>query len=217
MAKPFEAIIRLQMARFSPQEARKRHIAIARAGLADFMGRQPVRPMVRIETDNRPATSEGQVKPFGLIVYRFDRMREVASFALREAEEYSPVRSGRYKRSWFLMHGTQKIGLDEIPASATIILTNDQPYSRKINVGAKGFEEYMVPSGIVERVRQKVRQRYGSVVTASVQFIQFPGGGHVLTKSLRSKRSNGRRGGFRSDSMKGMAITYPALVLTPRV
>ena len=204
-------MIRLQMARFSPQEARKRHIAIA------FMGRQPVRPMVRIETDNRPVTSEEQVKPFGLIVYRFDRMMEVASFALREAEEASPVRSGRYKRSWFLMLGTQEIGLDKIPAKATIILTNDQPYSRKINVGAKGFEKYMVPSGIVERVRQKVRQRYGSVVTASVQYIQFPGGGHVLTKSLRSKRSNGRRGGFRSDSMKSMAITYPALVLTPRV
>lgn len=204
------------MAKYSPQEARKRHISIARAGLADFMGRQQTRPMVRIEVDNRPATSEEQVKPFGLIVYRFDRMREVASFALREAEEASPVLSGRYKQSWFLMLGTQEIGLNQIPASATIILTNDQPYSRKINVGAKGFEKYMIPAGVVERVRQKVRQRYGSVVTAKVEYLQFPGGGHVLKNSLRSKRSNGRRGKVRGDAMKGMQITYPSLVLTPK-
>lgn len=204
------------MARFSPQQARNRHIAIARAGLAEFMGRQQTRPMVRIEVDNRPATSEEQVKPFGLIVYRFDRMREVASFALREAEEASPVLSGRYKRSWFLMLGSHEIGLDEIPARATIILTNDQPYSRKINVGAKGYEKYRIPSGIVERVRQEVLRRYGSVVSAEVQFIQFPGGGHVLEKSLRRKRSHGRRGSFRADSMAGMQITYPSLVLTPK-
>ena len=126
------------MARFSPQEAKRRHIAIARAGLADFMGRQPVRPMVRIETDNRPATSEEQVKPFGLIVYRFDRMREVASFALREAEEASPVLSGRYKRSWFLMHGTQEIGLDEIPASATIILRTINPIRARSTSAPRG-------------------------------------------------------------------------------
>lgn len=215
MAKGFETVIRLKMAQYGPEEARKRHIAMARQGLAEFMAQQPTRPMVRIEVDNRQATTEDAVRPFGLIVYRFSRMREIVSFALREAEEESPNRSGRYKRSWFPMHGGREIGLDEIPPGAAIMVTNDQPYSRKINVGAKGYEKYKVPSGVVERVRQKVLQRYRGIVSAEIQYITI-GGGYVLRRDLGQLRQNGRRGTTRRDSRTGSALTYPTLVLTPR-
>jgi hypothetical protein len=194
VAKPFDSIIRLQMARFSPQEARKRHIAIARAGLADFMGRQPVRPMVRIETDNRPATSEEQVKPFGLIVYRFDRMREVVEFATSEARRISPVDTGRYQAAWFAMVGNAEVAAEAIPQGATVTITNDQPYAWKIHAGTKGFEKY-VPPGIVEKVRQLVLRKYRPIVTAQVTYIPLIGDGKARRRPIR----------------------YPALVITPRL
>lgn len=160
--------------------------------------------MVTIETDGHPSASEESVRPFGVITYQFNRMREVLSFALREAENESPVRSGRYYRSWFFMAQGAEIGLDEVPAGVAITLTNDQPYARKIHVGAKGFERYANP-GIVEKVRQAVMRRYGAVVSAEVTFINLAGA-HTL------QRSSGRR----KSRQKGAALTYPALILTPK-
>lgn len=202
MASAFETVIRLQLQKYSPAAAKAHHIATARAGLAAFMATQTARPMVSIETDGHSASSEEQVKPFGVITYRFSRLREIASFALREAERLSPVRSGKYKRSWFVMMNGAEVGLDQIPASGEIILTNDQPYSRKINVGAKGFTAY-APPGIVEKVRQLVLKRYRLIVSAEIQFITLSGG-HVL------KRNSGRR------RSAGKQLTYPSLVLTSK-
>lgn len=200
----FESVIRLQLERYGPEEARRRHIAVARSRLADFLAQQTTRPMVSIETDGHPAASEEAVKPFGVIVYRFNRMREIVRFALGEAERLSPVRSGRYKRSWFVMAANARIGLDAIPPGVPITLTNDQPYARKINVGAKGFERY-VPPGIVEKVRQLVLKRYKLIVDAEIDFLQLAGG-YTLRQS--SGRGKARR--------RGAALTYPALILTPK-
>ena len=193
MAKAFETVIRLQMARFSPAEVRKRHIAIARAGKAEFMTRQGNKPRVRLEVDHRPAQSEEQVKPFGLIVYRFDRMPEVAAFAISEAQRISPVDSGRYRASWFPMVGNQEIDVGSIPVGAVVTITNDQPYAWKIHAGTKGFEKY-VPPGIVEKLRQIVLQKYRPIVSAQVTYITIAGAGKARRRPTR----------------------YPAMVITPR-
>lgn len=203
MASAFESVILLQMSRYSPAAAKQRHIQIARDGLAEFMARQLVRPMVTIETDGNRATSEEQVKPFGIITYRFSRLREVVSYALHEAERLSPVKSGRYRRSWVVLAGNEEIGMDAIPNDVPVTLTNFQPYSRKINVGAKGFERY-VPPGIVEKVRQLVLKRYRPVVDADIRYLTLANG-HVL-----------KRQGKRRSQKPGAAVTYPSLILTPK-
>lgn len=203
MASAFESVILLQMAKYSPAEAKRKHIQIAREGLAAFMARQSVRPMVTIETDGHVSGSEDAVRPFGVITYRFHRIREVISYAKTEAERLSPVRSGRYRRSWVVLTAGQEIGMDQIPNDAPVTLTNFQPYSRKINVGAKGFERY-VPPGIVEKVRQLVLKRYRPVVDAQIQYLNLANG-HVL-----------KRQGKRRSQKPGTAITYPSLVITPK-
>jgi hypothetical protein len=193
VAKSFETVIRLQMARFSPAEVRKRHIAIARAGKVEFMARQENKPQVRLEVDHRPATSEEQVKPFGLIVYRFDRMREVVEFALFEARRISPVDIGRYQAAWFAMVSNTEIAAEAIPQGVPVTITNDQPYAWKIHAGTKGFEKY-VPPGIVEKMRQLVLRKYRPIVTAQVTYITLTGAGKARRRPIR----------------------YPALVITPR-
>jgi hypothetical protein len=208
MAQAFEQVINLQLAQFSPEEAKRRHIAIARSGLATYLAGHPPRPGVMIEVDGHAATSEESVKPFGVIVYRFQRMREIALFALNAARTLSPVLRGRYKASWFALVNNRETAPEAIGAADTVIITNDQPYARKIQVGARGFEKY-VPPGIVEKVRQLVIRKYGAIVDVALEFITLVGG-YVLRATAKGSR------GRRKDSQAGAAMKYPALVLTPK-
>lgn len=213
-ARAFETIIRLRLQQFSPEEAKKRHIAIARAGLAQFTARQSAPPDVALFVDGHSAATEEEVIPFGVIVYRFSRMKEIVAFALAEARRLSPVLTGRYRDSWFAMVNNKETALDDIPPNAVVTVANDQPYSRKINTGAKGFEKY-VPPGVAEKMRQSVLAKYRNTVTANVQYITFEDG-YVLRHHLR-KVVNGRRyGGPRSDALAGSQITYPAVVFSPK-
>lgn len=203
MASQFERTIRLAIDRnVSPEAAKAFLIKRARAGLAEFMARQSVRPMVSIEVDGRDALSETEVKPFGVITYRFSRMREVVSFALRELERMSPIGRGTYRRSWIVIVGVEQVGLDQIDArlarmkrGGTVTIVNTVPYARKIHVGAKGFVAYANP-GIVEKARQLVLRRYKNAVPAHVRFINLSNG-YILQKGRKA----------------GQAISYPALVL----
>lgn len=224
MASAFEQVIRLQLAKYSPEEAKRRHIAAARAGLAGFLAGQESRPGVAIETDGRPAASEDQVKPFGVITYRFIRMREIAGFALAQARELSPVRSGAYRKAWFLTIDNQAVAPGAIPqGAAEVLLVNDRPYARKIHVGAHGFEKY-VPPGIVEKVRQLVLKRYRLIVKANIEFVTLQGGYELRgRRGRRAAAANRMSSAFRAgraalaarkDTAAGQAMTYPALRLT---
>lgn len=197
----FEQVIELQLQRFSPEAARLRHIEIARQTLAAFLSRQGIRPAVSIETDGRPAVSELSVKPYGVITYRFGRMREIAAFALAEAERLSPLRSGAYRDAWFAMVGKAEVALADIPAGAIVMITNDEPYHRKIHVGARGFQRYANP-GIVEKLRQLVLKKYRPVVDAQIRFVTLAGG-YRLRRPARGQPA-------------GREMQYPALVLTPK-
>jgi hypothetical protein len=209
----FETVIRLQLDKFSPEVARKKHIEIARKGLAAFMGAQQVKPTVAIETDGHPSASEEAVKPFGIIVYRFTRMREIAQFALDQAIAQSPERSGFYKYSWFAMIDGREVVPGAIPQSTrSITLTNDAPYARKINV--RGARLLNVPPGIVERVRQLVLRRYGALVTVNLEYITLAGG-YVLQKNGARASKSGRRSA-RKDVRKGASLTYPALTIASK-
>lgn len=151
--------------------------------------------------NGREGASEDEVKAPGPILYVFSYQSEVATFAVKWAQENSPVRSGRYRKSWFvLVNGRKTVDPSKIQEGVPFIVTNDQPYARKIHVGHMKMK---VPPGIVERLRQAIRQRFGNTVTAEVKFITLAGG-------YRLKRGTGKKGSRGGDQM-----TYPAVVVTP--
>ncbi len=214
MARAFEAVIRLQLEKYGPEAAKRHHIAIARKGLSDFLARQNPRPGYEIETDGRPATNEEGVRPFGVITYRFRRMREIAEFCLSEAIRLSPEKSGRYKRSWFAMVDGAATEAGQVPPDATQVhVTNDQPHSRKINVGAKGFEKY-APPGIVEKVRQAAIKKFGTIATIEVDHLKLEGGYRLRKQGIR-RRKNGTLYA-RPDMKAGTGLTYPAVSIRPK-
>jgi hypothetical protein len=223
MPSAFETVIRLQLEQYGPEEAKRRHIAAARAGIAAYLGTQTPRPAVRLEVDGHPATNEDQVKPFGVITYRFLRMHEVIPFALAKARELSPVGTktdgrpghpGLYRESWFILVDGRRVEPSAVAPHDEVIITNSQPYSRKINTGAKGFARY-APPGVVEKVRQMVLAKYGAVVDAQIVFLNLTDA-YLLRHDLRHIYKGRRYGGARNDARAGMPITYPGLKLTPK-
>lgn len=204
------------MQRYSPEEARRRHIEIARKGLRDFLARQAEKPVVQIEVDGHASSTESNVKPFGIIVYRFVRREIILRAALAEVRRLSPVRSGRYRDSWFFTVGGAEVDINHAPDGANeFLLLSDAPYSRKINVGAKGFEAY-APPGIVEKAKEIIKRRYGAHVEMKVVFVTLRGGHTLRNDQYRKDRRGRRMSSPRRDARAGMQITYPALQIVFR-
>ncbi len=154
----------------------------------------------RTFVDGRESAAETTARR--VIEYKFSLLTQAVGFALGYCIARSPVQSGRFRKSWFVAVNGLRWGSDltAIPASAEVMVTNDQPYARKIDVGAMRMR---VPPGIVEAARQAVQRAYPSI-KAERSFLLLPSG-YVL------KRHGGRR-----DTRAGQALTYPALILSPR-
>jgi hypothetical protein len=213
----FAELVRMRTENFKPAQIKAAHIAWARKGLADYLRRQEQKPGYTIEVDGSPATSERSVKPFGVITYRFVRLEQITRSALAAAVLGSPKLSGRYRRSWFAMANGVELDTRAIPAGVReVLVTNDQPYSRKINVGARGFKAY-APPGVVERVKEQMKRRFGNLAKFRVIFITLDGG-HVLKHDQFRRDKHGRRRSRnpRRDARAGSALTYPALEISIR-
>jgi hypothetical protein len=137
----------------------------------------------------------------------------VIEFAPHSPVERSPEKSGRYKQSWFVMTpGGRVRSFDDIPINATVIFCNDQPYSRKIDVG---HMQMSVPPGVVEDVRKMVLAKFGNLVTARRTMIPLPNG-YVLKGHFRRGVRQFSRTKLRMDTQADAQMVYPALELAMR-
>lgn len=204
MARPqsFERELKIATAGLDPANIAKLLAATARKALADAQSAGEAPSNYTRIVNGRQGVSEDQVTPPGPIVYLFDWFGPIAEYALAFAEARSPVLSGRFKKSWFVMvNGAVTTDFAAIPPDAELIVTNDQPYSRKIETGHMHMS---VPPGIVQDTRQAVMRRFGNIIRAEVRFISLAGA-YTLRRSARRK-----------DRKAGRALTYPALVVSMR-
>ena len=206
----FERVIALSIARVQPPEVQKLHATIARQGLAEHLATLTGKPNVRIIVDGRIGASEDSVRPYGVIRYEFDNLREAAIFAQAELSKLSPVASGTYSKSWFLLYQGAEVKPDALPLDAReVTVTNDQPYSRMLAVGKRAdgrpFSLQNLPPGYMELAWQAVRGRFGNSVAVAISFIKLQGG-HVMKNDYRDTRRD----------RAGQQITYPSLILSLR-
>lgn len=142
---------------------------------------------------------ESGVKAPGPIIYQFSYLEEAALYALEFATQRSPEKSGAYKKAWFAMiNGKEWDQVSPIPVDAEVVVTNDRPYHRKIDVGAMTM---MVPPHITDDTRQALLRNYRGSVTAKTAFVDLAG-------AYRLRRNHARKG-----RMKGDPITYPAVII----
>lgn len=216
----FAQVFEVQLRQFSPEEAQRRHVAIARGILRRYVSAKPEGTDYSIYTDGNMSSTETTVKPFGVIEYRFSDIREIVArilTMLRTMGQASnePLLTGRYRGSWFAMVGGKEVRTADIRPGDVVTIVNDQPYSRKINVGAKGYKQYVVPNSVIERARQFAIKKHGRTVSAEIVFMTLAGG-YVLKNDQYRIRNGRRSGGPRRDARRGSVLTYPALQLTPK-
>lgn len=209
MARPqaFERELRLATAGLDPANIKRALAAFAKQELAKVQASGEAPEHYVRAVNGRIGAPEESVEPPGPIVYSFNVLPDVAEYALAFAMERSPVRSGRFKKSWFVMaNGRSVANLESIPLDAEVILTNDQPYARKIETGHMTMR---VPPGIVEDTKQAVMRRFGNIVTAQKRFIPLSG-------AYTLRRGSQRQGRMDKDRASGRQLLYPALVLALR-
>jgi len=222
----FARTIQLQLDKFTPEQARLKHIEIARKGFSAFYARQEVKPQYTLEVDGQPATSEDQVKQYGLIVYKFNRLGEVAQFALdvlivRVREFYPGKDKDSYINNFFVGVNGKFIDAEDfdpklVPPHAEIIIGNKVPFNRKLDVQRVGGEvlSFKIPSGLFDLAALVVTRKYGKIVTVKRSYnIAYPN--KYKLRREQEYLSGPRKG--KSRKRAGTLVESPGLVIVSRV
>lgn len=206
--------LQLATAGLSPQAIAPQLAAFARSELAKAITSGEGSPTYDKFVNGVEGADEGTVIPPGPIVYQFIWWGDIVQYALQYLIDRSPVASGRYKQSWFVMvDGAIVSNPKNIQRASEIIITNDQPYSRKIEVGHTKFSK---PPGVVDDARRAVSGIWGNMITAKRTMITLPGGYILKGRFKKGVRKFSRRK-LRPDTQAGSEMTYPALKLEMRV
>lgn len=209
----FAKDIQLATAGISPQNIARELALFAQSELAKAIADGEGSSQYNRYVNGNLDAPESSVVPPGPIVYDFIWWQEIVEYALQYLIERSPNKSGRYKHSWFVMvAGTPVSDLTQIPLTAEVMITNDQPYHRKIDVGHMHMS---VPPFIVEEARLAVNRIFGNIITARRTLVSLPNG-YVLKGYFRRGVRPRARTKLRKDTQAGAVMTYPALVLQMR-
>jgi hypothetical protein len=155
--------------------------------------------------NGRRGASENTVQAPGPIVYVFSNWPLIINVALDELRKRSPKRSGRYMDS-FIVLANQSVTTDyaSIPGDAEVIITNTQPYVRRIEVGANRSKG----KRMFDLTKAALNRRFKDAFRSETKFLNIQGGVAPGVPYIL-KHSAGRR----RDRQAGQPISYPAIVI----
>lgn len=209
-------------------EFRREFIKMAEAAHQRVM-RTPPQPttFTRI-VDGRVGAPVESVSDFGLIVWKYPRLVEVARFALQVLRELSPVKSGLYRESHTLfIDGMPARDASDWEPGQELSITNTVPYSRKIELGAMTMR---VPGSdrVYARARRLIDAEYGSAVAVEFTYRGFVGGASIdplkTGPTVRAGFVRGAKGRFASGNQRLISggahnrssQRFPVLIFRPR-
>ncbi|MBB3264058.1 hypothetical protein FHW79_001673 [Azospirillum sp. OGB3] len=204
--------------------AQSAHLAqVAKTELAGLVqsGRAPASH--RRFVDGREGAPEEAVgpAPSGRIIYRFNHLGAVCTFALSFLVNRSPERTGRFRKGFYLGIDGKFVPMAQFnPAALTadvrqVVIGNIEPYSRKVDVQLVGGEplSFSVPAGLFEDAVQAIKARFGVLVDVKrVYTMSFPG--QYILQTEQHHRSGRYQG--RSRKRAGKPVESPAIIITPR-
>lgn len=157
-------------------EAQTQQQVAAKAKLLhqDIMGAPP-QPLGFVRhVDGKKNAPEESVKPGGVIVYDYNRLDQVAEAALDTLRQLSPADSGDYARShMILLNGTPVDSLKGWKSGDTITISNPLPYTRKIELGRKGYRAH---GNVYEKAERILARRFGNQASIYFAYRQAPPG-----------------------------------------
>ncbi len=206
------------------EEARLEFVQFAKKTVAEEIaaGRTLSR-RYRREVDGKMDAQEDAVRIPGVIKYNFDFWGNVIPFVLDFLAKAAPSDSGRYRMSFFVLSDRRLVtDFEGISRNAEVVISNDQPYSRKVEVGHTKFSHG--DHRIFEDARQAVLAEFKDLVEAQLAYITFGQPYSGLAKGEIPYRLHGHRGFTRGhkkfarryarkDVAEGELMTYPSLVL----
>jgi hypothetical protein len=209
------ALLNEDLTKFTETELVSIHAKTARKLKSGVIEQAPSPPTSTTIVDGHRNAIEESVKPFGIIVYEFRYWREVFEVALTMARNLSPVDTGRYKKSWFVLADGVLANEADPPGDAReYIIVNDQSYHRIVEIGKKTKRKIRLGHHIAEKVTKFINRRYGNFLEAEYRFIQLNAPGSGLAKEVPyiiRKRRVSEVGNVNA----GQQITYPAIVMRP--
>lgn len=218
----YEKQVALATAGIAPQNLARELALFAKAELAKTIADGTGSPRYDRYVNGALGANEFTVVPPGPIIYDFHWWEDIIEYAIDVLRARSPAtsgepargpfptKSGSYRDSWFpMLNGVIVTDYAAIPIDATVIITNNQPYARKIEVGHSSFS---VSPGVVEDSTMRFRQRFGNLVQAKATMVALPGG-YTLKGIFRRGIREQSRSKLRKDTMAGSQMTYPAMTL----
>lgn len=175
--------------------------ALAQQTLADAQAAGEFPDLFRTAVNGRPGAPEETVRVPGPIVYTADWARRAAAVAIGQLQRRSPVLTGAYRDSFFVLADGAQVEPEQIPFGAEVLVTNDRPYARKVQVGALGFTD---TRGLFDDAAAATQRLFPGVIRCRVVFIRLAGG-------YRRKTADPSRRRARALRSAGTEITYPAI------
>jgi hypothetical protein len=198
---------------FGPEAMAAELAKFSKQALAEYLTSEEEPPGYVRYVNGRKDAPEESVRVPGPIIYRFVWWPQILSFAMAFLRARSPTggaggHKGRpaYKDSFFVLaEGREKHPRQWSlipPDSDEVIITNDAPYHRKVDVQLAGGKalRISVPPGIMEDGAAAINARFGGLVRAK-RVYSTPHSGQWLYQ-------RGRR--------EGKPVDSPGIVITPR-
>lgn len=227
MATGFESFDRqltFATAGIEPENIAKELAKFARAELAKAIA-AGASPQYERFVNNRPGLPEEAVTVPGSILYVFTNWPLVINAAIAELQKRSPRRSGRFASS-FIVIANQHLTTDysSIPAAAEVIITNFQPYVRRLEAGKR-----LGQKRIFDTSKNAMSRRFGDLFRFETRYLNIGAGVHPMIPyilkgdgQLQAAAQNNRSSAFRAgratlarrkDTAAGQALTYPSIVI----
>lgn len=133
-------------------------------------------PPFQMYIDGSKSSSLASVKGSSTILVEFELIAEALIWIAEQLEKFSPVKSGRYKRSHVLLADGSEVEVSaQIRLAEEYVFINTVPYARKIERGASSE----APNGVYQAVAALARGRFGNLARISYGFRTVIGGSIV--------------------------------------
>lgn len=117
-------------------------------------------PPYKIVVDGNKGASLDSVRGDGVIFVEFELLGDVLTFISDMLHQFSPTKTGTYKRSHIILADGQEIAPSgQAPIAAEYVFINTVPYARKIERGSSS----QAPNGVYEAVSLLARRRFGNI------------------------------------------------------
>ncbi|WP_416065415.1 hypothetical protein ACK9YZ_01315 [Rhizobium sp. ZK1] len=210
----FDRELKLATQDLEPAAIKTALASFAKRSVAEVIASGRASPTYNRYVNGRPGLKEEAVELPGPIVYEFALWDAVIKFALNELRMRSPVKSGRFRESFIVLANQKPVtDFDTIDPDAEVIITNFQPYIRKVEAGVIGNRKR---NQVFDAAKRAVASAFGAgggrnsagAFVFETRWLDVRSGVHAgMPYVLRG--SQGRR----KDRQAGQSITYPSIII----